>query len=96
MSRKLISPKIGEKKKPKNGKIKPPYETHAENFYYLKQMKMKTPMIIVMIDGEIVKGKIEWYDRNVIKVNREQEPNLVIFKHSIKYMLKDEEDLNKK
>ncbi len=96
MTRKLISPTLSEKKKAREGKSKPPYETHAENYYYLKQMKMKTPMIIVMSDGEIIKGKIEWYDRDVIKVNREGEPNLVIFKHAIKYMLKDEDSLVKK
>lgn len=96
MSRKLISPSITEKKKVKSTKAKPPYETHAENFYYLKQMKLKTPMIIVLMDGEIIRGKIEWYDRDVIKVNRDNEPNLVIFKHSIKYILKDEEVSGKK
>src|SRR5437773_1110151 len=67
----------------------PPEQTNAENFYYQKQMQSRTPMVIVLRDGEEVHGIIEWYDRNCIKVNRESgEPNLVIYKPAIKYMFK--------
>src|SRR4029079_8665240 len=34
----------------------PPESTNAENFYYLKQMGAKTPMVIVMTDGETLYG----------------------------------------
>ena len=79
----------------KRGRIKqpPPEVTHAENFYYLKQMNLKTPMVIVMNDGEQVHGCIEWYDKSCLKVNREGAPNLVIQKHCIKYLFK-QSDLN--
>ena len=70
----------------------PPEQTNAENFYYQKQMQSRTPMVIVLRDGEEVHGIIEWYDRNCIKVNRENgEPNLMIYKPAIKYMFKEEE-----
>lgn len=69
----------------------PPEATNAENFYYLKQMNSKTPMVIVMTDGEEIRGWIEWYDRNCLKVNREGAPNLLIQKHCIKYLFKQEE-----
>ncbi|MEO8034711.1 MAG: hypothetical protein ABI837_09780 [Acidobacteriota bacterium] len=69
----------------------PPEATNAENFYYLKQMYSKTPMVIVMTDGEEVHGCIEWYDRNCLKVNREGAPNLLIQKHCIKYVFKEDE-----
>jgi len=70
----------------------PAEQTHAENFYYLKQMQSRTPMVIVLHDGEEVHGVIEWYDRNCIKVNREGgEPNVMIYKHAIKYMYKEAE-----
>ena len=42
----------------------PPEVTNAESFYYTKQMNAKTPMVIVMTDGEEIRGSIEWYDRN--------------------------------
>ena len=69
----------------------PPEATNAENFYYLKQMSSKTPMVIVLTDGEEVRGWIEWYDKTCLKVNREDAPNLLIQKHCIKYLFKQEE-----
>jgi len=74
-------------------KAAPPEQTNAENFYYQKQMQSRTPMVIVLRDGEEVHGIIEWYDRNCIKVNREDgEPNLMIYKPAIKYMFKEGEN----
>ena len=69
----------------------PPEATNAENFYYLKQMNSKTPMVIVLTDGEQIHGWIEWYDKSCLKVNREGAPNLLIQKHCIKYVFKQEE-----
>jgi sRNA-binding regulator protein Hfq len=55
-------------------------------------MQSRTPMVIVLRDGEEVHGIIEWYDRNCIKVNRENgAPNLMIYKPAIKYMFKEGE-----
>jgi len=70
----------------------PPEVTNAESFYYVKQMNAKTPMVIVMTDGEEIRGCIEWYDRNCLKVNREGAPNLLIQRHCIKYLFKQEEE----
>ena len=75
-----------------NTKAAPPEVTNAENFYYVKQMNSKTPMVIVMTDGEQIRGCIEWYDRSCLKVNREGAPNLLIQKHWIKYVFKQEEE----
>ncbi|MCB9397153.1 MAG: RNA chaperone Hfq [Acidobacteria bacterium] len=70
----------------------PAEQTNAESFYYLKQMQTKTQMVIILQDGEQIRGIIEWYDRNCLKVNRHKEPNLLILKHNIKYMYKQEEE----
>jgi host factor-I protein len=69
----------------------PPETTNAENFYYLKQMNARTPMVIIMTDGEEIRGCIEWYDKTCLKVNREGAPNLLIQKHCIKYVFKQDE-----
>jgi host factor-I protein len=69
----------------------PPESTNAENFYYLKQMNLRTPMVIVLTDGEEIRGCIEWYDKTCLKVNREGAPNVLIQKHVIKYVFKQEE-----
>jgi host factor-I protein len=74
-------------------KAAPPEQTNAENFYYQKQMQSRTPMVIVLRDGEEIHGIIEWYDKACIKVIREDgRPNLMIYKPSIKYMFKEEEN----
>ena len=74
-------------------KLAPPEQTNAENFYYQKQMQSRTPMVIVLRDGEELRGIIEWYDRNCIKVNRENgEPNVMVYKPAIKYMFKEGEN----
>src|SRR3978361_83382 len=70
----------------------PPDQTNAENFYYVKQMQSKTPMVITLKDGEVLKGVIEWYDRSCLKLNREGDPNLLLYKSNIKYMFKDEDE----
>ncbi len=75
-----------------NGKKTPPPEqTHAENFYYQKQMQSKTPMVLVLQDGEEIHGMIEWYDKYCLKVNRTGASNLLIYKPSIKYLYKESE-----
>lgn len=99
-NRKLIRPPLAEVKaptatskqvkpvKPLVRKQTPPDTTNAENFYYVKQMQSKTPMTVVLRDGEELHGVIEWYDKICIKLNREDGPNLLVFKSWIKYMYK--------
>ncbi len=66
-------------------------DTHAEIYYYRKQINSRTLMVIVFADGEEVEGTIEWYDRDALKVNRTDGPNLLIRKRHIKYLYKAED-----
>jgi host factor-I protein len=70
----------------------PPEQTFAENFYYVKQMQARTPVAVVLSDGEVLRGTVEWYDRDCIKLTRYGSPNLLIYKHCIRYLYKDGED----
>ncbi|MGH9683102.1 MAG: Hfq-like protein [Candidatus Acidiferrales bacterium] len=70
----------------------PPEQTHAENFYYVKQMQSHTPVAVMLNDGEVLRGTVEWYDRDCIKLTRYGSPNLLIYKHCIRYLYKDGED----
>ena len=98
--RKLIRPNLSELKdrmtpgaashRPQRKQV-PPEQTNAEAFYYLKQMNAKTPMVVVMNDGETLRGVIEWYDKAAIKVNRIGAPNLLVMKLAVKYMYKADE-----
>ena len=63
-NRKLIRPSFNEaketttppRKAPAQKKPIPPDQTNAENFYYVKQMQTKTPMVFVLKDGEMTQG----------------------------------------
>jgi len=97
-NRKLIRPSFTEIKEQLNAprrsnqkKPVPPDQTNAENFYYVKQMQSKTPMVFVLRDGETLRGVIEWYDKTCLKINRDSEPNLLLYKPNIKYMYKDDQ-----
>ena len=95
--RKLIRPSMNEmmEKYPSRSTTRrkqvPAEQTNAESFYYLKQMQSRTQMVVVLTDGTELKGWIEWYDKNCIKLNRVDAPNLLLFKRSIKFMFKEEE-----
>ncbi len=102
MNRKLIRPNLSEFKEHMTQdkdrdkdvtrrKMHPPTDTFAESYYYLKQMNKKTPMTVVFTDGTIVEGYIEWYDRNCIKLNRDNAPNLLIYKTNIRCLYKADE-----
>ena len=96
-NRKLIRPNLSEIKEKLAGaraprrKPVPPEQTNAETFYYLKQMNARTRMVVALMDGEELRGVIEWYDRNCIKVNRDDAPNLLVYKHQVKYLFKADE-----
>jgi host factor-I protein len=96
-NRRLIRPPLAEPKErasrsasavPAKQKQSPPDTTNAENFYYVKQMQTKTPMVIVLKDGEELHGTLEWYDKTCLKLTRDEGPNLLVFKSYIKYLYK--------
>ena len=95
MNRKLIRPDLTDMKDHRHTPVTtpkyfrprrttPPDTTNAESNYYLKQMANKTRMVIVLKDGEELRGAIEWYDRDA--------PNILLLKDNVKYMFKEDED----
>lgn len=95
-NRKLIRPELADPRKQDGPrgvrrKASPPEQTNAEEFYYLKQMQARTPMIVHLVNGEQLTGWIEWYDKAAIKFHRHDEPNLLIPKSAILYLYKEEE-----
>ena len=94
--RKLIRPSLSDVRRdtgpraPRKGA--PPEQTNAESFYYLKQMQARTAIVVRLVDGEELRGWIEWYDKDALKLNRENAPNLLLQKSAIKYLYKEEEE----
>jgi host factor-I protein len=68
----------------------PPPEDTGEEAIYLKALSEKqTPVAIKLVGGEVVRGWVEYYDATMVRLTREREPNLFIFKHEIVYIAED-------
>ena len=63
-----------------------PEQTFEEAKYLKRLIENATPIRVKMEDGEEVLGIIEYYDQSFIRLTRQGEPNLFIFKHDIKYI----------
>src|ERR1051326_3054950 len=59
----------------------------AENIDRLS--RSRTPVVVKLIDGEEVRGWIEYYDKDIIRITRDTQPNLFIYKSRVKYLYED-------
>ena len=70
----------------KRGRTPPPEETFEEA-EFLKTLGEKQKQVSVkLMDSTTVTGWIEYYDKNMVRLTRENAPNLFIFKHEIMYI----------
>lgn len=75
-------------KKGKSG-TKAPEQTFEEVKYLKKLIEEGTRVRVRLSDNQEVSGVIEYYDARFIRLTREPEPNLFIFKHDIKYLVEE-------
>lgn len=71
---------------PKKTKVAPPEETQQEAAYLKQLGENQKPVEIKLVHGETVHGWIEYYDRCMVRLTRDNAPNLFIFKHEIVYI----------
>jgi host factor-I protein len=71
---------------PRKAKVAPPEDTSQEAAYLKSLGEKQKPVSIKLADGEVVHGWIEYYDKNMVRLTREDKPNLFIFKHEIMYI----------
>ncbi|MBV9669700.1 MAG: RNA chaperone Hfq [Acidobacteriales bacterium] len=64
----------------------PPDDTGMEAGYLSQLREKQTPVLVKMLDGEQLRGWIEYYDTNMIRLTREGSPNLFIYKREILYI----------
>jgi host factor-I protein len=76
----------GSAPRPGKGKAAPPDETFAEAAYLKELGEKRTPVTVKLATGEMVRGWVEYYDQKMIRLTREGEPNLFIYKHDILYI----------
>jgi len=64
-----------------------PEQTFEEAKYLKRLIENAIPVRVRMADGEEVSGTIEYYDQSFIRLTRDGQPNLFIFKHDINYLV---------
>ncbi len=67
----------------------PPEDTHQEAAYLKSLGEKQKPVRVKLLDGEVVRGWIEYYDRRMIRLTRDGAPNLFIYKHDIAYIAEE-------
>src|SRR5664279_2394810 len=73
----------------RKGKSLPPDDTHEEAAYLKQLGEKQRPVRIKLMDGEVVRGWIEYYDRRMVRLTCDGGPNLFIFKHDIAYIAEE-------
>ncbi len=64
-------------------------EASREVEYLRRLSKEQTPVVVHLRTGEIFRGFVEYYDRRFIRLTRQTEPNLFLFKQDIKYLCEE-------
>ena len=70
-------------------RLSAPETTFREAEYIDKLSKNRTPVVVKLVDGEEVRGWIEYYDKDIIRITRDTQPNLFIYKNRVKYLYED-------
>jgi host factor-I protein len=70
----------------RKSKAAPPDSTNQEVAYLKLLVEKQQPVALKLVDGETVRGWIEYYDRDMLRLTRDGQPNLFIFKHQIAYV----------
>jgi host factor-I protein len=65
---------------------KAPEQTFEEVNYLRRLVEDRVPVKVRLSDNQEVQGVVEFYDSHFIRLTREGEPNLFLFKHDIKYL----------
>jgi host factor-I protein len=73
----------------KRGRTPPPEDTFEEANFLKSLGEKQRPVSIKLMDGQTVRGWVEYYDKNMVRLTREGAPNLFIFKHEIMYIAED-------
>ncbi len=69
----------------RRGKKSPPLGETGQETLYLRFLSEKQVRVTVKLrDGESISGWIEYFDDTMIRITREGQPNLFIYKHQIR------------
>lgn len=64
----------------------------ADTCYYATHREHETPMVLVLISGDVLRGAVKWYDRFALKIVRPDGPEIMVLKQTIKYVHEDDSE----
>ena len=67
-------------------KTKAPEKTFEELRYLRRLSEERIPVRVRLTDNSELEGIVEFFDLSFIRLTRDGEPNLFVFKHDIKYL----------
>ena len=67
----------------RRSKAPPPGDTGQEALYLRSLSDRQVAVTVKLRDGETVRGWIEYFDDTMVRLTREGQPNLFIYKHQI-------------
>ena len=68
----------------RRSKAPPPGDTGQEALYLRSLSDRPVVVTVKLRDGETVRGWIEYFDDTMLRLTREGQPNLFIYKHQIR------------
>jgi hypothetical protein len=69
----------------------PPESTGREAAYLLRKKEGRCPMVVRLVSGSQVRGVIEYFDRDMVKITCPEQPHLFVRKADIRYMYDESE-----
>ena len=67
----------------------PGESTGRESEYFDWLSQNQVPVVVKLVDDEEVRGWIEYYDRDMVRLTRDRDTNLFIYKERVKYIYED-------
>lgn len=69
-----------------SSKTKAPEQTLEETRYLRRLADSRQKIRIRLLSNEELEGSLEFFDESFLRLTRDGEPNLFIYKHDVKYL----------
>jgi host factor-I protein len=69
-----------------SSKTKAPEQTFEEGRYLRRLADSRKKIRIRLLSNEEIEGSLEFFDESFLRLTRDGEPNLFIYKHDVKYL----------
>jgi host factor-I protein len=74
----------------------PAETTYRETEYIDWLSKNRIPVVVRLVDDEELRGWIEYWDRDIIRLTRTRDSSLFVYKDRIKYLYEDRPGLRRR